>query len=221
MNIIDPLTIIICLPGSNFSGRFLDCLINLLCFFNKEGIKYYISRRESNNIYYVRNLCLGGNVLNGENQKPFEGKIEYNHILWIDSDSIFTPDNVVKLLDRDVDIVAAYYAMSDMQNAAAVENLDDEYLLKHGNYEFLKISDLSERTDLISVALVGMGFMLVKKGVFEKLKYPWFNPRTIKLDNITDFCGDDASFCLSAKAADYEIFLDPTVRIGHYKSIVL
>jgi hypothetical protein len=32
------------------------------------------------------------------------------------------------------------------------------------------------KEDLIEVAYTGIGFMLIKKGVFERLEYPWFKP---------------------------------------------
>ena len=53
------------------------------CFYN--NVKIFMSNFQSSNVYYVRNLCLGGDVLKGKNQKPFQGKIDYDYIMWIDT----------------------------------------------------------------------------------------------------------------------------------------
>ena len=66
--------IVFCLPSNNFSGKFLDCWSNLLTYCFQKNIQVGISRKESCNIYYVRNMCLGADVSRGENQKPFSDR---------------------------------------------------------------------------------------------------------------------------------------------------
>jgi hypothetical protein len=50
-------------------------------------------------------MCLGGDLRRGVNQKPFEGKLEYTHLMWIDSDIIFSVDNFKALLKQDKDVI--------------------------------------------------------------------------------------------------------------------
>ena len=52
-------TIVFCLPGNSFSGKFLDSWSSLLAACISNGIRPIISRKSSCNIYYVRNMCLG------------------------------------------------------------------------------------------------------------------------------------------------------------------
>lgn len=85
-------TIVFCLPGNIFSGPFLECWTNLIAWCLASGIRPVVSREYSNNIYYSRNLCLGGDVMRGPEQKPFNGQIDYSHIMWIDSDILFSPE---------------------------------------------------------------------------------------------------------------------------------
>ena len=58
--------------------------------------------------------------------------------------------------------------------------MDQAYFKKHGHYEFLSRRALlrrkKEEEPVIEVDYTGMGWMLVKKGVFEKMQYPWFTP---------------------------------------------
>ena len=101
--------IVICSPGSSFSKNFRRCWTNLLhyCWSNK--IEIVLADAESNNIYYVRTKCLGGDCLKGIYQKPWQGQILYNYILWIDSDMTFSPDQLQKLIDYNEPIVTGFY----------------------------------------------------------------------------------------------------------------
>ena len=92
------MTIVVCIPGNSFSSEFFIRWTIFLQYCQQKGIKLILSQQHSNNIYYVRNMCLGGNTILGINQKPFNSKIEYDYILWIDSDIIFTPEQFEKLI---------------------------------------------------------------------------------------------------------------------------
>ncbi|MBD3391957.1 MAG: hypothetical protein GF418_07800, partial [Chitinivibrionales bacterium] len=103
------LTIVFCLPGTSFSGSFLECWTNLMAWCLGNGIRPVLSRKQSCNIYYVRNMCLGGDVMRGPGQKPFGGKLEYDYVMWIDADVLFTPEQFERLLKHDRDIVSGVY----------------------------------------------------------------------------------------------------------------
>lgn len=213
--------IIFCLTGTSFSGKFLDCFIDIIAFCMQSSIQFAVSRRESPVVYYVRNMCLGGDVLRGENQKPFNGKTDYTHLMWIDNDIIFTPQQFEKLLSYNKDIVSGIYMMADQIHFATVETWDQEYFKKNGSFKFLVQDEIKDKTNLMEVAYTGLGFMLVKKGVFESLTYPWFRPIFHTIGTAKDFCSEDTSFCQLVREKGYKIYIDPQVRVGHLKSIVL
>ena len=216
-----PLTVVFCLPGASFSGRFLECWTELFAWCLKNNIKPVLSRKQSSNIYYVRNMCLGADVMRGKNQKPFDGKLDYDYLMWIDSDIMFTPARFGRLLNHDTDIVAGVYPMEDGRTLATVIDWDEEYFKKQGSFNFLTLQDIDGKEDLIEVAYTGMGFMLVKKGVFESMEYPWFRPIEKQIGDAVDFTMEDAAFCLKAAEAGFKVFIDPTVRVGHEKKVVL
>ncbi len=112
--------ILFCLPGREFSGRFLQCWTNLLGYCYNNGHSVIYSQKYSCNIYYARNMCLGGNILAGENQKPFGNKLDYDYMMWIDSDIVFTPQQFQKLLDHKEDIVSGIYKMDGGTHVAIV-----------------------------------------------------------------------------------------------------
>lgn len=212
--------LVFCLPGKKFSGKFLMSWTQLIAYCISQGHEVTIMQRYSCNIYYVRNMCLGGNVLLGDNQKPFNGQLEYDYLMWIDSDIVFTPEQFQKLINADKDIASGLYMMEGGYSYATVEYWNEQYFQEHGTFEFLTPPMIAKKTGLFPVAYTGFGFMLVKKGVFEKMKYPWFRPEYVNIGNSTDFTMEDVAWCREANRLGYRIYVDPTVIVGHEKSTV-
>jgi hypothetical protein len=215
--------IVFCLPGptGGFSGKFFDAFVEIIGYCIRSNIRFMISRRESSVVYYVRNMCLGGNNLLGEDQIPFDGKVPYTHLMWIDSDVIFKPEQLQQLLDYDRDIVSGIYMMGNGIHFATVEDWSEDYFKTHGSFEFWTEKHIEGRKGLTEVDYTGLGFMLVKHGVFEAIKYPWFRPIFYDIGKAHDFCSEDVAFCKLARQAGYKIFVDPTIRVGHEKRVVL
>ena len=173
----------------------------------------------------MRTKCLGASIERGVNQKPFDGKVDYDYILWIDSDMVFQPEDFFKLLEHDKDVVSGIYKMSDDVNYATVENMDEQFFEEWLYYPFLQDKDIeAKKGKLFKVDYQGMGFLLVKNGIFEEMKYPWFYPRLLKWKNHpnwADFPFDDVEFCMRARENGYDIFIDPKIRLGHEKVKIL
>tara|TARA_Y100000034_G_scaffold111533_1_gene144692 strand:- start:441 stop:1163 length:723 start_codon:yes stop_codon:yes gene_type:complete len=219
------LKLVFALPGDNFSGKFLTCWTELMVACIQQRVNFAFSNRQSPNVFFVRNMCLNGDTLRGPGQKPFKGEVEYDYIMWIDSDQVFTVDQFFNLLfmaqSKKLDIVSGVYMMSDGKHFATVIDWDTKYFAKHGTFQFLQPKDIKEKTDLIEVAYTGFGWMLVRKGVFESLKYPWFMPKAQKIGKAVDFASEDASWCQRVRKRGYKIYIDPRIRVGHEKRIVL
>jgi hypothetical protein len=213
--------VVFCLPGRSFSGEFLSCWTDLYYRCLANGITPILSQRYSCNIYYVRTNCLGADVTRGKNQKPFNGKLDYDYIMWIDSDIIFNSDQFMKLLSHQKDICSGLYLMQGGKNYATVETWDEDFFAKHGYFKFMSPEDIKNKTELIKVNYTGMGWMLVKKGVYESIEYPWFEPIRKEINGYTDFTMEDVAFCHKAIENNYDIHIDPTVIVGHEKTVVL
>jgi len=221
-NIKKQINLIVCLPGGDYSSLFLECWTEFVGACNKNNINLKISSAEDAVVYYTRNKCLCGDVLSGKNQKPFGGQENYDYMLWIDSDIVFEFNQFVKLLNHNLDIVSGIYMMKGSEYFATVKDWDIEHFRKNGYFNFLTENDIKNISSLIEVAYTGFGFMLVKHGVFEALEYPWFRPLWQKIsENVEDFSSEDVSFCRSIIEKGYKIYIDPTVRVGHEKRVVL
>lgn len=220
------MNIIFCLPGNNFSGKFMLNFIELLSFVNSKNLSFRISQQYSSMVNYARCKCAGADVNRGINQKPFGGA-NYDYMMWIDSDIIFNNDLFEKLLDMDKDVSSGWYAQPGGTSSGdfytpCVENMNNSFFKKHGSYQFLTSDDLDKRKDPFVVDYIGFGWVLIKKGVFESIRYPWFAPKLLDMGNgIQDVCSEDVSFCHDAKASGFDIWLDPTCRVGHEKTLVI
>ena len=226
---MDKTDLIIALPGRQFSNKFLNSWSALLGYLFDRKIQFKIINKYSSNVYYVRNMCLGGEVLAGKDQLPYQGQLDYKYILWIDSDIVFNPEQVFKLLNiaiayDKVKIISGLYKMEDAKSYATVIDWDEEYFLKHGSFQFLDDNVLNtyDKNTLMEVSYTGFGFILIKKGVFETIGYPWFRPHYFNFgDKAFDFCSEDVGFCRSVLENNYKIYVDPSIIVGHEKPQVL
>jgi hypothetical protein len=229
----------ICLPGSYFSGSFLVNIMGLHSTLLEHGIKVYFSQMQSPEIHLLRGWCGGGTHENGIYQSPFEGRkelpedFEYDYILWIDSDIIFNLDSFTKLLDMDKDIATGWYFQKDGQPAAGffdktkmrftdknppfVDIWDRDYVYSYKNDNLI-----NTKTEPYVIDWCGMGWMLIKRGVMEKLKYPWFMPKITRTGkNTYEATSEDLAFAMNLREAGIEIWMNPLVRVGHEKLVVL
>lgn len=223
--------IIFCLPGCEYSREFLLSWSDLLVQTIKKGHEVLISQQYSSMVNFARAKCLGGDVLKGATQKPFQGQVEYDVIMWIDSDIVFSADDFFKMLDSPHDVTCGSYMMSDLKNLCVVKNWDTDYFKKNGSFEFITPEMLKGYKDLtderyLKVVYAGMGWMMIKNGAIEKLEYPWFTSDTEKMlgedgQTIVDLCSEDVSFCRALGKVGVSIMLDTTVRVGHLKPMII
>ena len=211
-------TIVICSPGNVFSGKFIISLTHLIKHLGNKGFTVKFCNTYSRNIYEVRNKCLLGKPEDGKDQKVFDG-LEYDYILWLDDDVIFSPSDFDKLYKEDKDVMSGLYLMSNNTHFAAVEFWDEEYFKSNGSFEFLHKTDIRTRLLPFKVEYVGFGFLLIKRGVFEQISYPWFEPTYLQIRDCRDFSMEDVTLCLKLNKLNITIHVHPEVVVGHYKQI--
>ncbi|MGI8445959.1 MAG: hypothetical protein ACR2MP_01990 [Streptosporangiaceae bacterium] len=133
-------------------------------------------------------------------------------LLMLDSDMVFTPGDVLTLLgsaDPDaVPIVGGDYL---------------GYIPATGVSGHLT-GDVPADTGLYEVDLIGTGFLLTHRTVFEALasaqpqaRLPWFQEEVIDGEPFTE----DWVFCVRARAAGFPVHCHGDVRLGHCKRIPL
>jgi GT2 family glycosyltransferase len=143
---------------------------------------------------------------------------EAEALLMVDTDMIFEPDDLRRLMSIDAPIAAGAY-MFNLEQLDAAMNIPD-------------IGPTSLLADPLpdepgEVDFAGTGFMLIKREVFEAIGEKWFNHLTIDApaaegeDHEGWWLWEDWSFCERARNAGYKIMLDPRTRLGHVKSLTL
>lgn len=135
-------------------------------------------------------------------------------ILWIDADSVFPVNALVRLLKHDKDIACATTCRRKTNDRSPVALPIDHTTIE----PFQKI---------VKMKLVGFPFMLTKMSVFDKLKRPYFAepPRWMmpEIDTgIDEVVGEDEYFCHNARMAGFDLNCDMelTMEIGHVGSTV-
>jgi hypothetical protein len=220
--------VIIALPGREYSGNFLKNWSETLMVLTQKGYKVTLINEYSSFVSFSRMKTLGLDVMRGATQVPFDGKLDYDVWLTIDSDIFFIPEQVIELIE-DTDkhpVVSGLYRMSDLQHYAAVKKWDMEYFKKNGTFEFIKVNDLDTSEKYMKVAYNGMGFFACRKGVIENLKYPYFSYPLIEMETedgkvLRDMCSEDVSFCKNLKDAGYDVIVNTSLRVGHEKTLVI
>ena len=124
------------------------------------------------------------------------------------------------------DIAGGWYCTEDGKTTSVAHWLEEDDFAKNGgvmNHE--TIESISRRRKPFTVDYTGFGWLLIKNGVFEhkEMKYPWFAPKmqVFESGDVQDMCGEDVSFCLDAKEAGMEIWIDPKIRVGHEKTRII
>ena len=220
--------VIFCMPGRSYSREFLLAWSDLLMQASSRGHQVMISQQYSSVVHFARAKCMGGDVLKGPDQKPFQGAVDYDVMMWIDSDIVFKPDDFFALLESPHDVTAGMYMMEDLQHFATVKEWDEDFFAKNGTFKFMKPEDIvrvgeadSPSSSYLPVAYTGMGWMMIRKGVVETIKYPWFYSELQTVGPLVDMNSEDVSFCRALQAAGHTIHVDTKIRVGHQKLMLI
>tara|TARA_R110000765_G_C18588184_1_gene567337 strand:- start:43 stop:594 length:552 start_codon:yes stop_codon:yes gene_type:complete len=181
--------IVFCIPGKKFSGTFLQCWTYLTKKI-PSNIEWFMVNGYIPNISYSRQALL-------DRAKMFRP----THYMWIDDDQVFDYNQFQTLLDHNLDIISGIYKKSE--NLFACAKLDGTTLTVDDKMD----SGINE------VMANGMGFMLVKSEVFDRIDNPF---EFLNKDQWEDF-----GFANKARQLGYKVNIDTTVVVGHQKLITI
>jgi len=215
--------LVILQPGAEFSQQFVSSLLRTVCELIKNNKSFYIKDAHSSMLPDLRNRLIGsGPGVQTISGIPFAfDELKPKKIFFLDSDMAWNPDDFLKFVDSDEDIITGWYMRPD--GSTVVMNKSDK--LEHA-YEMIPADKLKAETKLIEVDSNGMGFVCVKYEVLEKIGYPWFQffqaPALNEEAKIfPPQCGEDLWFFKRAQEEGYKVMVDPTVQPSHIKSIPL
>lgn len=119
------------------------------------------------------------------------------YVLWLDSDIVFPATTAIRLMSHNEPIVAANYVRRQLPaKGVAYEKIGDwENPLPFEIYD-----------NLVEVEGIGMGCILMKTEIFQKIPKPWFEFGWSPESN--DFLGEDMILCQKIAALGYQIKVD-------------
>ncbi len=137
--------------------------------------------------------------------------IKATHILLLDDDMQIPSDALMKLLNRDKDIVSGLYVSGSYPHfpvAFDVANEKGECLpvYLHGK----------DPEGLYPIVAAGFGCLLIKMSVFEKLTKPYVRLGEL---NCEEWC-DDIGFFKRVREAGIKSYLDMGVQLGHIRTAI-
>lgn len=128
-----------------------------------------------------------------------------SRLFWIDSDMVWTPDDFMKLLglSTKMGVVGATYSVKS--------ETKPRFIVKHPDMTDFDMNEFG----CLKVDGMGLGFTIVKREVIERLAAVK-KPHIFREDFVDgQLRGEDIAFFADVAALGYDIWLDPTIELGH------
>jgi GT2 family glycosyltransferase len=147
-------------------------------------------------------------------------KSDCDHLWFVDTDIIFKPGALDRLLSHDKDIVSGRYDLVmenpnwDWHTRACAFKWADETRLR-GLVPLKPPEDNGLPNDprrLAKVGACGAGFILIKRHALEAIKRNWWGEWNSEM-------GEDVSFCKRAAEAGFDIWFDWDLKVLHQKTV--
>lgn len=188
-----PFKLLIAVPCMDYVHvDFMNSLLNLCQHLQHEGICYKAEIQSGTLIYFARNRLANKAVC--EN---------FTHILFLDSDMVFDESIVetMRFMDKDM-VCGAFQSRRQPYGSCIFTSLNPVRRVKEYGMVPFQVEGCGMACTMISTEVI--------KEVQSRYGSP-FDPEKIEGINF----GEDTAFCWRARKCGYEIWCDPTVRIGH------
>jgi hypothetical protein len=139
-------------------------------------------------------------------------KHDCTHILFIDSDQVFPPSIIHRLVQWDKAVIACNIATKAQGNSIPTARKAP----KPGEWWGGHVIYSNGKKGIERVWRIGAGVIMMKMGVFDDLPLPWFNNEW-RGEPVNDFCGEDWFFCELMDKKGIPIWIDHglSLEIGH------
>ena len=191
-----------CIPGKEFTGWFLENWTELIQVLNLD-IEWKLFRNYHPIVSKTRIEVLRRAQL-----------WEPDYYMWIDSDTNFKTSDFFKLLSSDKHIVSGLYHLQPPGGRFTNTYVPVTYACHKNSRELLYTTDNDLSTNQqVEVYANGMGWMLVKKEVFEDVEKPF--------DQTYSEQSEDIIFQVKAREKGYKSYVLPDVILGHEKMLIV
>ena len=190
--------LLIAIPTNDYMHyQFVECLTKLVKRLDEDGIDYDIAYQGATLVYVGRDK-LANKAMNEC----------YTHILWLDSDMIFTEDLLDDLMYSGKPFVTG---IAHSRRAPHVSCIFKEIWPKVDRWEGCEYPIQAFRIGGCGFACVLIDTDIVRN-VYNKNGTAFFPMREL---------GEDLAFCKRATDMGYEIWAEPSVKLGHIGHITI
>ena len=221
--------------GGMCTGTYAVALMQTPLTFSKAGIQLYYAHMMNESLITRARNRLADDFLASE----------ATHLMFIDADIGFNPNDIVEMVKRDVDICCGLYPKKEIswgrvtqavQSGVPPQELKDHtgtFVVNLVNNERTEV----KMTELMEITNGGTGFMLIKREVFEALKDKvpeYTNGMYLATDVVTEpkmikeffatsidpdannrLLSEDYHFCKLARQHGFKIHAAPWVQLSH------
>lgn len=138
-----------------------------------------------------------------------------DYVLWLDSDMVFEPDLLEKLMEdmKDgVDIVSGvYFRRTPPFTPVMYDKLEVD---ENDNPVFTEFKELP--TEMFEAGGIGFGCVLMRTDVITTVFATY-----LQMFDPMKGMGEDISFCYRARQCGYKVWVDPRVQCGHVTKTIV
>lgn len=212
--------VVIATPGAGMLPSYVRSILKTVHVLEANGISWNFLTEYSSLVAHAREKTIGGSGYQDiNNSQPGHGQWTYDKIFWIDSDIAWEPEDFLRLLRAEPEIISGCYMMENGEVTVYPE------ALKSGT----RADEIMRLKKPFTVRGVGFGFLAVRSGVFERMDRPWFsqvdvevtNEETGEVEYKFPLMGEDLSWCEKAHRMGIDIWVDPLVRVTHHARVAL
>jgi cellulose synthase/poly-beta-1,6-N-acetylglucosamine synthase-like glycosyltransferase len=203
--------------GYNHSAKFWLSLLRFQQYAYQQNIEIKFRYNSMSNIYFSRDKLLKSAIEDSD----------YDYVLWVDSDAVFEPKDIERLISLDLPVVGG---MAKFLNKGNLTYNFGKYVIegfeKIGVFMVNAQANQEMPEEPFEVDYTGCHFLLMKKGVAESIPFPRFGfiewkELDKRLINANGYMSEDGAFCFNIQRAGYKVMIDPLTIIGHIKEITL
>ena len=224
--------------GGQCTGYYTQSLLTLGPVLNQNGYDMAYSAMFNESL-----IQRGRNALaHGFMQRP-----ECTHLMFIDADIKFNPQDIIKMIEADKDIICGIYPKKEINwvevEKAVKEGVPTDRLKTRTASVVVNLKDYAGSVTVpvsepVEIFNGGTGFMLIKRSTFETMKSVvnsynndvLFLDGGISNDRITEYfacaiepgterlLSEDYFFCWKAREAGLKVWAAPWAQLGNFGS---
>lgn len=178
------------------NSEFVKCLLNLVIRLKNEGVDFEVDIESGTLVYMARERIAQKAVNEG-----------FTHVLWLDSDMVFSPDILDDLMFCGKDFVTGIYqARRKGYGSVIFKRIDLNHVERYEKYP----------TETFEIEGCGFGCVLTATHI---LKAVFLNKKTC-FTPIPQY-GEDIAFCFRCREMGYKMYCEPSVVCGHIGHITI